>query len=261
MDEIRRIDRKLFLSELLSPWRVVLIVVLGLVLYAAAAGLPFRLLNISMSGAAAALSASVATAYGASVQRRFHGKRYRQLWEACRDRHRRFEEVRSTMKRTKFGVLQEMPRTIEGVADALYYALRKADLISYELEKTEKELFDKPPAWIANGNDPQSRELYRVADKNIAEYQRQYAEIMSGVQRTEAQSAVFMTTLDTLRMKMLSFRLMGRAPDLSSKELLEAMTEARLQMEAIDKALEELDLSRYPTMIAVVPNRPDPSSD
>jgi hypothetical protein len=81
---------------------------------------------------------------------------------------------------------------------------------------------------------------------------------MAGVQRTEAQSAVFMTTLDTLRMKMIGYRLVGRSPELSSHDFLEALAEARAQLQSIDTALEELDLGHYPKTVASVPPPPIP---
>ncbi len=92
-----------------------------------------------------------------------------------------------------------------------------------------------------------------MADKNIAEYRQQFAGVMAGVHRTEAQSAVYMTTLDTLRMKMLGYRLVGKSPEMSSHDFLEALAEARAQLQSIDTALEELDLGHYPKTIAVVP--------
>jgi hypothetical protein len=62
-----------------------------------------------------------------------------------------------------------------------------------------------------------------------------------------------MTTLDTLRMKMLGYRLVGKSPELSSQDFLEALNEAKLQLSAIDTALEELELGPYPQMIASMP--------
>ncbi|MEI8282072.1 MAG: hypothetical protein WCG75_06690, partial [Armatimonadota bacterium] len=64
---------------------------------------------------------------------------------------------------------------------------------------------------------------------------------------------VFMTTLDNLRVKMLGYRLIGKNPSLNSEEFLSVLAEARAQLSAIDKALEDLDLSHYPTTIAVIP--------
>ena len=77
---------------------------------------------------------------------------------------------------------------------------------------------------------------------------------MAGVHRAEAQSAVFMTTLDTLRMKMIGHRLVGKNPEMSTMEFLEALGEAKLQLKAIDQALEDLDFSQMPKMIAAVPD-------
>jgi hypothetical protein len=152
-----------------------------------------------------------------------------------------------------------MPATIREVAQGLYLALRRADIISHEVESSEKGLYNTPPVWEAPSRDAQSKELYRLADKNIAEYRAQFAGVMAGVQRTEAQSAVFMTTLDTLRMKMIGYRLVGRSPELASHDFLEALAEARAQLQSIDTALEELDLGHYPKTISVVP--PPPPED
>jgi hypothetical protein len=125
-------------------------------------------------------------------------------------------------------------------------------MVAHEVMATERGMLNQPPTWTPSSSDPQSRELYRLADKNIAEYRAHYAGVMAGVQRTEAQSAVFMTTLDTLRMKMIGYRLVGRSPEMASQEFLEALAEARMQLQSIDTALEELDLGHYPKTISVV---------
>jgi len=67
-----------------------------------------------------------------------------------------------------------------------------------------------------------------------------------------------MTTLDNLRVKMLGYRLIGKNPSLSSEEFLSVLAEARAQLSAIDRALDELDLSHYPKTVAVVkPQTPE----
>jgi hypothetical protein len=175
------------------------------------------------------------------------------------DRLVRFEDVLKRLRKDQIADLREMPHTIRDVAQNIYRALRRADLIAQEVQQSEKNLYAQPPVWTAAAHDPQSRELYRLADKNIAEYKSQFAGLMAGVQRTEAQSAVFMTTLDSLRMKMLGYRLVGRNPELSSQDFLEALAEARAQLQSIDTALEELDLGHYPKTISVVP--PPPPED
>lgn len=257
MDDIRRQDLRLFTKELLSPLRIILTIGGLLFFYAryqVGAGF-FQFL----AGSMLILLVASATAWSASVHRRFLNKRTEALWNGCRDRLARFEEVLRKLSREQVAEFREMPRTIRNVASSLYGALRRADMIAHEVQLSERGLYAQPPAWDAPSHDPQSKELYRIADKNIAEYRSQFAGVMAGVQRTEAQSAVFMTTLDTLRMKMIGYRLVGRSPELSSGDFLEALAEARAQLQAIDHALEELDLGHYPKTISVVP--PPPPDD
>jgi hypothetical protein len=47
-------------------------------------------------------------------------------------------------------------------------------------------------------------------------------------------------------------RLAGRSPQMASAELLTTLAEAKLQMQAINSALDELDLGLYPKTIEVV---------
>jgi hypothetical protein len=194
----------------------------------------------------------VGTSATEAKRKRFMQPRFAALWEGCRDRLARFDEVFRKMRREQVADLSIMPQTIRSVAQALYRALRRADMISEEIQRTERDIYSQPPSWSGGASDAQATELYRIADRNIAEYKQQYAGVMGGVQRAEAQSAVFMTTLDNLRMKMLGYRLVGKVPEIPSQEFLEAMSEAKLQLDAIDKALDELDLSLLPKTISVV---------
>ena len=192
-------------------------------------------------------------AYNQSVKKRFLAKRFEALHNGCVDRLHRFDDVLKSLRKNQIADLQEMPRTIKAVSQSVYCALRRADLISHEVSKTENGILAAPPTWQGGSNDAQAKELYRIADKNIAEYRTQFAGVMAGVQRTEAQAAVYMTTLDSLRMKMIGHRLTGRGPEMSSQEFLEALSEARTQLQAIDSALDELDFSHFPKTISVVP--------
>ena len=189
----------------------------------------------------------------AAFLRRFSNKRYEGLWHGCVDRLQRFEDVLKKMRKEQIADLQEMPRTVRRVGESLYLALRRADIISTEVQKTEQGIYHTPPAWQSPSSDSQATELYRIADRNIADYRAQFAGVMAGVHRAEAQSAVFMTTLDSLRMKMIGYRLVGKSPELSSHDFLQALGEAKLQLSAIDQALEELDFSQMPQMIAAIP--------
>lgn len=253
MDDIRRQDRSLFLREALGPWFIV-----RAFFFAVLLGYAFSFAGLSWGFGAvgAVLILHVVSAWNRSVRKRFINKRYEALWNAVQDRLARFEEVLARMRKSHIADLQEMPRTIRSVANSIYAALRRADLISQEVFQTENGVLHQPPVWPASGLDAQATELYRVADKNIAEYKQHYSTVMAGVQRTEAQTAVYMTTLDSLRMKMIGYRLVGKAPELSSHDFLSAMAEAKLQLQAIDSALEELDFRQMPQMIAAIPPIP-----
>ncbi len=191
--------------------------------------------------------------YKAGVAKRWKNMRFKALWSACEDRLERFDDVLSKMRRDHIADLQEMPKTIHGVGESLYAALRRSDLITYDVFETEKGILQSPPSWEGMSGDPQARELYRIADKNIAEYRQIYGGVMGGVQRAEAQAAVYMTTLDSLRMKMLGYRLVGKQPDMSSHDFLDSLAEARVQLQAIDQALDELDFSNFPKTISILP--------
>lgn len=256
MDDIRRHDQKLFTRELMRPGRFVasaLLVTFGGWLFWQVSVIPGIIIL-----AGAALN-HVYRSYTDSVAKRWLHGRFKSLWTACEDRLKRFDEVIQKMRRDQVADLQEMPKTIQMVGDSLYIALRRADLISHDVLETEKGILAAPPAWQSQSGDAQARELYRIADKNIAEYRQFYGGVMAGVQRAEAQAAVFMTTLDSLRMKMIGHRLVGKQAELSSHEFLTALTEARLQLAAIDQALDELDFSQYPRTIAAMPPPFDPN--
>jgi hypothetical protein len=249
MDDIRRHDIRLFVKELLSPFRLICTAAIAILLLANAGSIG----GGAYPMAVIAIFVSSVWAWMESDKRRFSNKRFQSLWMGSQDRLARFEDVLKRMRKDQVADLVEMPNTIRKLSKSLYIALRRADIISHEVQLSEKGLYNEPPTWKSPSKDAQSQELYRLADKNIAEYRAQFAGVMAGVQRTEAQCAVFMTTLDTLRMKMIGYRLVGRSPELSSHDFLEALAEARIQLQSIDTALEELDLGHYPKTIAVVP--------
>lgn len=248
MDDVRHQDRKLFVRELLEPGRLMvsaLAIAASLMIAGSVAWFyVVPLLVVGWWGY---------TGYQASVRKRFVDKRFQAYWVGCQERLAKLEDVMKSMRREQVADLKEVPRTVRSVSVALYHALRRADLIAHEVQKTERGLYQQPPVWSSPSNDAQAKELYRIADKNIAEYRYHFSGVMAGVQRTEAQSAVFMTTVDTLRMKMIGYRLAGRSPEVSSLEFLQALSEAKLQLQAIDRALDELDLSNFPKMIAIEP--------
>ncbi|HRF59404.1 MAG TPA: hypothetical protein PLH94_05750 [Fimbriimonadaceae bacterium] len=251
MEDIVRQDRRLLVRELIRPRRVFALCATGLALW-----LLLPVVGIPRVWIVVLAAVWAAAAYLASSKRRFQNRRYELLWNACEDRLEKFGVALKAMKRDQIAEFAEMPNTIREVANSLYLALRRADLVFLEISKSEGWLQGTSGIHTPTPNDPQAKELYRIADKNVAEYKRHFDAVMAGVQRAEAQAAVFTTTLDTLRMKMLGYRLTGRKPELSTQEFLESLTEAKLQLEAIDKALDELELSPFPTTVTILPDAP-----
>lgn len=257
MDDIAIRDKEILRRELLSGNRIgqffislVLSVAIGvLVGMASRSGIVASI--VSLAFLASLVGFVFAAAKQDAERKKFIDKRFEGLWETCQDRMARFEEVLRKMKKDKIADLQLMPETVREVSESLYLALRRADIVAYEINQSEQGITHSPPM-IVEPTDPQATELYRIADRNVQEYRKRYAAVMGGVQRAEAQSAVFITTLDNLRLKMLGFRLVGKTPEVPSVDFLDALAEARLQLDAIDKALDELDLNIYPKVVAVV---------
>ena len=264
MDDLRRHDQQRLVRELASPGRLATSFGVAVLVY-----LFFSATSHGDAGGALAKTfvgllflavAHYLSAAQAAERKKWQNPRLAALWAGCQDRMARFEEVLKRMRRDQVADLSEMPSTMRRSAQKLYEALRRADIIATEVRATEKDL-GGPPAWDAAARDPQSAELYRLADRNIAEYRGRFAAVMAGVGRTEAQSAVFMTTLDSLRMQMIGYRLVGRSPEMATQEFLTSIAEARTQLQAIDTALEELDLGHYPKTISVVSTVPPPIPD
>ena len=259
MDDLRRHDAQRLVRELVSPGRLLLSLGVALAIFNV-----FSKTGDGMGKMLAGLFFVILAHLGSSMQaaekKKWSNPRMGALWAGCQDRMMRFEDVIKRMRKDQVGELSEMPKTIRGVSQSLYAALRRADIVAVEVHATERNL-GGPPAWEHATRDAQSRELYQIADRNIAEYRGHFAAVMAGVQRTEAQSAVFMTTLDSLRMKLIGYRLVGRSPEMATHDFLEALAEARTQLQAIDTALEELDLGHYPKTISVVPTGPPPIPD
>jgi hypothetical protein len=248
-DEISRADRKILLSEVMRPRRIVLYLL---------SWAPFAYCysnNMFPLGAFLAVVSALVyylVSLIAANQRKFINPQFADHWEGCRERFMSFDEGLKQLHRVEIAKFEELPKTIHEIAKNLYTALRRADIMFHEISRSEGIERIKPAVPHIMPSDPQAQELYRIADKNIAEYRTNYSELMGGIQRTEAQSAVFMTTLDSLRVKMLSYRLVGKNPSMNSNEFLSALAESRAQLSAIDKALDELDLGHYPTTISIV---------
>ena len=51
---------------------------------------------------------------------------------------------------------------------------------------------------------------------------------------------------------MLGYRLINKLVESPSKDFMEAMVEARMQFDSIDKALDELEMTPFPKQITVM---------
>ncbi len=238
--DITRRDRQVFTRELVRFGPMFLFVVV------AAFNIGFFFSPPLFVFGGALVAWTIIAAHKRSVPKRFYNTKFLMMWTACKDRLQRFHAALAEAKKQGVPELQDLPRTVESVGETLYVALRRADIVLREVTTSEGWLMAVQHHGGPISPDQKAQELYRLADKNIAEYRQNYKLVMSGVERTEAQAAVFTTTLDTLRMRMLGHRLAGRSPELAHTEFLQAMTEARMQLDSIDKALDELELTPFP---------------
>lgn len=251
MNDIQRRDRNLFLQALIEAGPLIALVIVFLFLYGFSRITSLFPWYVSTAGYLAVATIHVWSAWQRSIRRRFRDPKFARLWEACSDRLTRFDDALNQMRKRQIASFEDLPRNVHVLSQSLYQALRRADTVYSEIKKSEGWMMGQPPPLLAPASDPQAQELYRMADRNIAEYRQHYSSVISGVQRTEAQAAVFTTTLDSMRMKMLGYRLAGNSPEVTSREFMESMAEAKIQLMAIDKALEELELAPFPRTITL----------
>lgn len=251
-EEIRKADQRIFWREFLRSSRIVLQLLFLLVAWPICLGLggSVSFLIAIIFG----LSVQAVLANAAAKRKRFINARFSALWNGCRERFESFEDGMNKLRKAEIAQFQELPDTVSNLAMTIYNALRRADILFEEVLQSEGVDRVRPGLPMFKPTDPQAQELYRIAEKNLGEYRSHYNELMAGIQRTEAQATVFMTTMDNLRVKMLGYRLIGKNPSMNSEEFLSVLAEARAQLSAIDQALDELDLSHYPKTIAVVPS-------
>jgi len=257
MDEIRKHDRRIHLREVFALRRIILQVIYTGSVVSLVNGFGF-----SVSGFLAGLTLIAAgwavhwyLAWGMASRNLFVHQRFKAMWDDCSERLDAFQQAVSKLGKNGVADLYELPQTVDKIANSLYMALRRADLIFKEVAESEHVVRRKPSAPSAMPADAQAKALYGIADRNIAEYRAHYSEILAGVHRTEAQAAVFVTTLDSLRLKVLSYRLTGKSPALDTELFLTGIAEARAQLQAIDTALEELDLGHFPRAVYVPENQ------
>lgn len=248
MDEIRKRDVQVFFKEVVSPGSIFVTLLAG-GCGAMIAMNPFAGPTGSMIvvGASVVLGILI-SAYLRSIPKRFQDRRFGILWREAQVREKSLKGALAKLKKSNIADLSELPTTVQRMMPEIYRALRRADLVQVEVGNSEKAFGPMTAASHRTINDPQAQELYRVADRNIAEYTSHLKSALAGVERAEAQAVVFSTTLDTLRIRMLNYRLTGRSPDLETREFLNVIAEAKMQFAAIDKALDEIEEMPFPTL-------------
>ncbi len=271
MDELQRGDLRRFGLGLLR-WPAIGLLVAGLALLYATLARGGGPTAIPLASAGLLLVFALETARKWSRAHEFRSPKLRYLWRLCEERLERFEEARRKHRRTDLPELTEMPVTIRGVSRNLRLALRRADVLLKEVEASEgvfggvaappvaaPPVAAPPVVGQAFGgqafgggavspeilSDRDTNTLYQLADRNVAEYRAGLGNLLAGVARTEAQATVFATTLDTLRVKMLGYRLGTRRPELETREFVGSVHEAKAQMDAIERALEDLELGVF----------------
>lgn len=250
MDDIRKRDWQVFRRTLLKPPRVLWASFLAFTI--SYISIDYQRYLIGAVLVTAVLACIAFIAYLESTQKRFHSPRYKQLYEAVMDRTTRMIQAIEQSRRNGQANMTELPRTIRQVSRSLYVALRRADMVAEEVRQSETHA-GFTPAHLPNAADPQAQALLQLADKNLTEYRQSLASVWATVERTEAQAMVFVTTMDGLRVRMLGHRLAAKRSDMDSMDFMSTMAEAKMQLSAIDKALEEIELQPFPKVIAVMP--------
>lgn len=239
MDEIKRADSKNAAIAALNPGRLIILgcaAFLGWNLIANGDGFVSWGIALWLTGA----GLYGYSAWQEMLRRRFINLDHARLWSIIRDRVSRFRKaLKNSPKHIGF---DEMPKTVERTAKNLYDSLRRADVVKAEILKSEGSIGISSMPFQVRAADPETNELYLLADKNVAEYRKYYETLNAKVTRTEGQCALFISVLDTLRVQLLGYRLAGQEPRVSKDEFIGTMAEVKLQLESINKALDELDL-------------------
>ena len=244
MDEIRRADARNLLLRLFSPGRLLVLLAAGYVGWLPVShGGPWLFGAFFWTMGIGWYSYSVREDF---YRNHFNNREHGQLWEIIRDRLARLNKaIQQAPNHIKPGV-QEVPETVERTAKNLYESLRRADIVKAEIVKSEGAGGISTLPFQARIADGETNELYVLADKNVAEYKKHYDFINAKVTRTEGQCALFISALDTLRVQLLGYRLTTKEPKVSNQDFVSTVHEVQLQLDAINKALDELDLASLP---------------
>ncbi len=241
MNDIQRADLIIVAKSALNPLRLAGLAFAGWIGTLLLGGTdPWPWVGITVWGMALGL-------YGTAIRNDFLRKRFRTpehrvLWDLIEDRLRRFHKAVKRAPQEVRRALEDTPQRVDRTAQKLYIALRKADLVRQEIERSEGRVIPPPPILKPHSSDRETTELYVLADKNIAEYHRNLEAVSAHVTRTEGQCAVFLSALDSLRVQLLGHRLRTTAPAVPQPEFREAMASIKRQLDSISKALVELEV-------------------
>lgn len=252
MDEIRKRDWEVFLGELFSLRSafscVLIIFVAWLFTFSPWADVKFWAIPVG----GVFLGVSVFSCFKRSIPKRFRFQRFRYIWTEAVNRQERLSESLKRLKKRNQTDLSDLESNIRQVLPDIYRALRRADLVLHEIQTSESLVGPQPLVQQRTVSDLQAQELYKVADRNVAEYSQFYKQAIAGVERAEAQGIVFSTTLDTLRIRLLNYMLAGKPPEEETREFLNIVAEAKMQFSAIDRALEEIEQMPFPETVTVL---------
>jgi hypothetical protein len=254
-DELRRLDRSVYLAELAQPktmWTVIGLTgltVLLLFTFAIAAFLPLIGIAFELKGVR-----------DRGFAKRFSHRRLRKKWNQCEERLRRFHAAMARAKGTEAAHLKDLPSMVENLGASLYGALRGADRALVDIAESEGFRLSRPDTELPQTKDPQTAKLYQDVKKSEQEYRTRVNRLIAGVERAEAQAAFFVATLDTLRVRVLEARLAGKTSARDSEDALEGLKEVKLQLDSIDRAREEIYTSPLDTLDAHWEGAGDPES-
>jgi len=175
-------------------------------------------------------------------QYRFDFAPYGHLWKTVTDRFVRFERAYGRSPRVVKETLSDTPDSIRRLMDSIYMALRRADQVRTLVAESEPHVgMFLPSLDVPQAMDEQAQVLYGVAQRNKEDYRRHYQKLMGGVERTEAQVAVLVSSLDSLRLKMLDYRVTGGKVEMHSSDLLSRLESYRTEFHALEKAVDEIE--------------------
>ena len=174
---------------------------------------------------------------------RFRNVHYKNLWAKLQDRVRRFEGAYRKSPRILRQTLAETPGSVHRLVDAMYLALLRADAVRHTLEGLEPKdtpvrgMRMDPPAL-----DEQAKNIYDLARQSRSDYREQYQKMLAGVERTEAQVDLLISSLDNLRLRLLDHRVTGAKVEMPSDELIQNLQRHQSELTALQKAVDEVDL-------------------